>query len=68
MKCRINTENKNPKVEKTKKGRIRLLTEFAVCDSKKLKFISQQDARGLLNSLRIKTFLSKIHLAGPLLF
>ena len=68
MKCRINTENKNPKVEKTKKRNIRFLTEFAVCDSKKVKFINHQDTSGLLNSLRIKTSISKIHLAGPLLF
>ena len=64
MKCRINTESKNPKVEKTKKGP--KLPKFAICDSKKLKFINQQDASGLLNSLRIKTSLSKIPLVGPL--
>ena len=40
----------------------------AVCDSKKLKFMKQQEANGLLSSLGIKTPLIKIPLVGPLLF
>ena len=63
-----NTESKNPKVAKTKNGRIMLLLTCAVCDSKKSKFIKQQEASGLLSSLGIKTPLSKIPLLGPLLF
>ena len=68
MKCRKNTESKNPKVARTKNGRIMLLSKCAVCDSKKSKFIKQQEASGLLSSLGIKTPLSKIPLVGPLLF
>ena len=30
LKCRKNTESKNPKVAKTKNGRIMLLSKFAV--------------------------------------
>ena len=40
----------------------------AVCDSKKLKFMKQQEANGLLSSLGIKTPLSKIPIVGPVLF
>ena len=40
-----NTKNKNPKVEKIKKGEIRC----AVCDCKKLWFVKQQEAKGLLS-------------------
>ena len=36
LKCRKNTESKNPKVIKKKKRRIILLLKCAVCDSKKL--------------------------------
>ena len=68
LKCRKNTESKNPKVARTKNGRIMLLSKCAVCDSKKSKFIKQQEASGLLSSLGIKTPLSKIPLVGPLLF
>ena len=45
-----------------------LLSKRAVCDSKKLKFVKEQKASGLLSSLGIKTPLSKIPLVGPLLF
>ena len=54
LNCRKYTENKNPKVARTKNGRIRLLSKCAVCDSKKSKFIKQQEASGLLSSLGIK--------------
>ena len=67
LKCSKNTESKNPKDAKTKNGRAMLLAR-AMCDSKKSKFIKQQEASGLLGSLRIKTPLSKIPLVGPLLF
>ena len=33
-KCRNNTDSKNPKVVRTKNGRITLLSKCAVCDSK----------------------------------
>ena len=45
-----------------------LLSRCAVCDSKKSKFIKEQEASGLLSNLGIKTPLSKISLVGPLLF
>ena len=45
-----------------------LLSICAVCDSKKLKFMKEQEATGLLSSLIIETLLSKILLLGPLLF
>ena len=45
-----------------------LLSKCAVCDSKKSKFIKEQETSGLLSSLGIKTPLSKIPLVGPLLF
>ena len=44
-----------------------LLSKCAVCDSKKPKFIKEQEASGLSNRLEIKTPLNKIPLLGPLL-
>ena len=44
-----NTESKNPKVIKTKTRRLMLLSKCAVCDSKKQKFIKEQQAIGLLS-------------------
>ena len=39
LKCRKNTESKNPKVVKTLNGRTMLLSKCSVCDSKTSKFI-----------------------------
>ena len=44
------------------------MSNCAVYDRVRLKFIKQQEASGLLSSLGIKTPLSKIPLVGPLLF
>ena len=44
-----------------------LLSKCEVYDSKKSKFIKEQEASGLLSSLGIKTPLIKIPLLGPLL-
>ena len=55
LKCRKTTESKNPKVVSAKKWRIILLSQWAVSDSKKSRFIKQQKASGLLNNLEIKT-------------
>ena len=40
LKCRKNTESRNPMVEKTKRGIF--LSYCAVCGSKKSKFIKKQ--------------------------
>ena len=45
-----------------------LLLKCAVCYGKKLKFVKEQEASGLLSSLGIKTSLSKISLVGSFLF
>ena len=55
LKCRKNTESKNPKFVRKKNGRIMLLSKCAGCDSKKSKFVKKQEASGLLSSLGIKT-------------
>ena len=56
FKCRKNTESKNPKVVN---GRIIFSSKYEVCNSKKSKFIKEQEASGLLSSLGVKTLLKK---------
>ena len=68
LKCRKKTESKNPKPIKAKNGRMTLLSNCAICSSKKSRLIKEQEASMLLSSLGIKTSLSKIPLEGPLLF
>ena len=59
LKCIKNTESKNPKVARTENGRIMLSSKCAVHDSKKSKFIKEQEASGLLSSLGIKSPIKK---------
>ena len=43
LKCRKNTESKDPKAARTKNGKITLLSKCTVCDNKKSKCIKQQE-------------------------
>ena len=67
MMCRKNTEDRNLKFIKIKNGRIMISSKYAVCDSKKARFVEEQETSGLLSNLQIKTPLNKILLVGPLL-
>ena len=60
LNCQENTESKNRKVVRTKNRRIMLLSNCALRDSRKVKFIKKQIASGLLSSLGIETCLNKI--------
>ena len=68
LKCRKYTENVNPQVSATSNGKIIILSKCAICNSKKSKFFNQQEAKGLLRKLGIKTPLSKIPRLGDILF
>ena len=68
LNCRKNTENINPKVLKTSNGRTMLLSKCAICDSKKSRFIKNQEAKVLLSNLGIGTPLSKVRILGDILF
>ena len=68
LKCKKNTENINPKVSKTANGKNMMLSKCAICDSKKSKFIKEQQAKGLLSNLGIRIPLNKIPLLGDILF
>ena len=62
VKCRKNTENLNSKIFKTKNGRLLMQSKCPVCGIKKSRFVKEQEAKGLLSNLGIKTPLSKIPL------
>ena len=68
LKCRKDTENINPKVLDSSNSRVMILSECAICGSKKSRFIKNQEAKGLLSKLGIKTPLSKIPILGDILF
>ena len=60
LKCKKNTESINPKVSKTTNGKAMILSTCAICGSKKSKFIKEQEAKGLLSNLGLRTPLNKI--------
>ena len=68
QKCKINTENINPVVSKTRNGGTMLLSKCAICGTKKLRFIKKKEVKGLLSSLGVRTLLSKIPVLGDVLF
>ena len=67
-KCLKDTENVNSKVLKNKNGKPLLLSKCAAFGSKKSIFMKEQKAKGLLNSLGLKTPLSNIPLFAKILF
>ena len=68
FKCRRNTKSINPKVSKTTNGKAIILSTCAICGSKKSKFIKEQEAKGLLSNLGLRTSLNKIPILGDILF
>ena len=55
LKCRKNIESINPKISKTTNGKTMILSKCAICSSKKSKFIKEQQAKGLLSNLGLRT-------------
>ena len=51
LRCIKDTKSKNPKFVRTKNWRITLLLKCAVCNSKKSKFLKEQEAKGVLSNL-----------------
>ena len=68
LKCRKDTENINPKISKTSNNRTMVLSNCKICDSKKSRFVKNQEAKELLSNLGIKTPLSKVPILSDILF
>ena len=58
----------NPQVSSTSNGKLMILSQCTICNSNKSRFINQQEAKGLLSKLGVKTPLSKIPILGNILF
>ena len=68
LKCKKNTESINPKVSKTTNSKAMILSTCAIYGSKKSKFIKEQEAKGLLSNLGLRTPLNKTRVLGDILF
>ena len=66
VRCRKDTENIDPKMVRTKINRSVMQSKCSVCGIKKSRFVKEQEAKGLLSNLGIKTPLSKIPLLNVL--
>ena len=68
LKCKRNTESINPNISKTINAKAIILSTCAICGSRKSKFIKQQEAKGLLSNLGLRTPLNKTPVLGDILF
>ena len=69
LSCTNFTKNINPRIVRNKHNRSMILpndTTIAICNSKKSRFIKEQQAKGLLSNLGIRTPLSKVPLLNVL--
>ena len=66
VKCRKDTENIELKMVKTKNNRLVKQSKYSVCGIKKSRFVKEQEVKGLLSNLGIKTPLNKILLLNVL--
>ena len=66
LSCRKNIENTNLKIVKSKNNRSMIQPNCTICNSKKSRFIKEQQAKGLLSNLGIKTPLNKVPLLNIL--
>ena len=66
VKCKKDTENIDPKIVRTKNNRLLMQTECSDCRNKKSRFVKEQEVKGLLSNLGIKTPLSEIPLLNVL--
>ena len=68
LKCKKHTKNINPQVSSTSNGKVMILSKCAICGSKKSRFIKNQEAKGLLSNLGIRTPLNKVPILDDILF
>ena len=66
VKCKRDTENIDSKMFRTKINRLIMQSKCSVCGIKKWRFIKNQETKGLLSNLGIKTPLSKVPLLNIL--
>ena len=68
LNCKKNTKNIDLKMSSSSTGKAMILSKCPICGSKKSRFIKNQEAKGLLSNLGIKTPLSKVPILGDILF
>ena len=67
LACRKYIKNNNPKIVRNRQNSSMIQWNCTNCDSKKYRFIKEQQAMGILSNLGIKTPLRKVPLLNILL-
>ena len=68
LKCKKDSENLDSKIFRTKNNRLIMQSKYSDYENKKSRFIKEQEAKGLVINLGIKTPLNKIPILGDTLF
>ena len=68
LKCKKDSESLDSKIFRTKNYRLIMQSKCSDCENKKSRFIKEQEAKGLLSNLGIKTPLNKTPKLGNILF
>ena len=68
LKCKRNETNRDLKMLETKNGKLMSSSKCAIYGSKKSRFMKEQEAKGLLSNLGLKTPLCKIPVLGDVYF
>ena len=68
LECKKDTKNVDSKMLKTKNGRTMLSSKCPICGSKKSRVIKEQEAKGFLSNIGLKSPLSKIPILVDVLF
>ena len=68
FQCKKYTKTINTRAFGTSNGKAMILSKCAICGGKKSRFIKNQEAKGLLSNLGVRTPLSKVPILGDILF
>ena len=68
LKCKKDTENLDSKIFRTKNNRIIMQSKCNDCGNKKLRYMKEQEAKGLLSNLGIEAPFDKLPIPGDILF
>ena len=66
LKCKKDTENLDFKIFETKNNRLIMQSKSTDCGIRNSRFLKEQEAKGLLSNLGVKTPLNKIPLLNLL--
>ena len=67
LKCRKDTEKRNPRVSGASNGKGLILSKCAICGSTKSRFNKDLEGKGLLSNSGLRTILSKVPVLGDIL-